>query len=67
MKDFMEQQIEASERLFRAMVRDHEERVGHEAMLQSLSAGLIKKLDERDEEIHRLREQIKQLQGVHHG
>lgn len=63
MKDFMEQQIEASERLFRAMLRDHEERVGHEAMLQSLSAGLIKKLDERDAEIHRLRHEIDQLRG----
>lgn len=64
MKDFMEQQIEASERLFRAMVRDHEERVGHEAMLQALSAGLIKKLDERDAEIHRLREEIHTLKGA---
>lgn len=64
MKDFMEQQIEASERLFRAMVRDHEERVGHEAMLQSLSAGLIKKLDERDAEIARLRDEIHTLKGA---
>lgn len=63
MKDFMEQQIEASERLFRAMVRDHEERVGHEAMLQSLSAGLIKKLDERDAEISRLRDELHTLKG----
>jgi hypothetical protein len=61
--DFMKQQIDASERLFRAMLRDHEERVGHEAMLQTLSAGLIKKLDERDAEIHRLRHEIEQLRG----
>ena len=61
--DFMKQQIDASERLFKAMLRDHEERVGHEAMLQSLSAGLIKKLDERDAEIHRLRHEIEQLRG----
>ena len=61
--DFMKQQIDASERLFKAMLRDHEERVGHEAMLQSLSAGLIKKLDERDAEIHRLRHEIDQLRG----
>jgi hypothetical protein len=61
--DFMQQQIDASERLFKAMLRDHEERVGHEAMLQSLSAGLIKKLDERDAEIHRLRHEIDQLRG----
>lgn len=61
--DFMKQQIDASERLFKAMLRDHEERVGHEAMLQSLSAGLIKKLDERDAEIHRLRHELDQLRG----
>ncbi len=61
--DFMKQQIDASERLFKAMLRDHEERIGHEAMLQSLSAGLIKKLDERDAEIHRLRHEIDQLRG----
>ena len=62
--DFMKQQIDASERLFRAMLRDHEERVGHEAMLQSLSAGLIKKLDERDAEIHRLRHELQQIKGA---
>jgi hypothetical protein len=61
--DFMKQQIDASERLFRAMLKDHEERIGHEAMLQSLSAGLIKKLDERDAEIDRLRHEIDQLRG----
>lgn len=61
--DFMKQQIDASERLFKAMLRDHEERVGHEAMLQTLSANLIKKLDERDAEIHRLRHELDQLRG----
>jgi hypothetical protein len=59
--DFMKQQIEASERLFRMMLQDHEERLHQSQIMGELTTGLMKKLDERDTEIVRLR---KELQSV---
>ena len=57
MKDFIQVQIEASERLFKVMMEDHKERVAHAALWGEMNAGLIKKLEERDAEIARLRAQ----------
>ena len=61
MKDFIQVQIEASERLFKVMLEDHKERMAHAALWGDMNAGLIRKLEERDEEIARLRAQVEAL------
>jgi hypothetical protein len=58
MKDFLQVQIEASERLYNMMLDDHKERVRDMAMWADTSVSLMKKLDERDEEIKKLREEL---------
>jgi hypothetical protein len=58
MKDFLQVQIEASERLYNMMLDDHKERVRDMAMWADTSVSLMKKLDERDAEILKLREEI---------
>jgi hypothetical protein len=63
MKDFMQVQIDASERLYKMMVEDHKERVKDMAIWADTSVGLMKKLDERDEEIKKLREEISILKA----
>ena len=54
----MQVQIDASERLYKMMVEDHKERVKDMAIWADTSVGLMKKLDERDAEIIKLREEI---------
>jgi hypothetical protein len=63
MKDFMQVQIDASERLYKMMVDDHKERVKDMAIWADTSVGLMKKLDERDAEIIKLREEISILKA----
>jgi len=63
MKDFMQVQIEASERLYNMMLEDHKERVRDMAMWADTSVSLMKKLDERDAEILKLREEIAVLKA----
>ena len=43
MKDFIQVQIEASERLFKVMLEDHKERMAHAALWGDMNAGLIRK------------------------
>jgi hypothetical protein len=62
--DFMKQQIDASERLFRMMLQDHEERLHQSQIMGEITTGLMKKLDERDVEILRLRDELKILKGI---
>ena len=57
----MQVQIDASERLYNMMLEDHKERVRDMAMWADTSVGLMKKLDERDAEILKLREEIRIL------
>ena len=61
MKDFMQVQIDASERLYNMMLEDHKERVRDMAVWADTSVSLMKKLDERDAEILKLREEIAAL------
>jgi hypothetical protein len=63
MKDFMQVQIDASERLYNMMLEDHKERVRDMAMWADTSVSLMKKLDERDAEIKRLRDKIMVLKA----
>jgi hypothetical protein len=56
MTNFIQKQIEVSERLFYAMKKDHEERMNQVEVWQKTSDSLLKKLEERDREIQQLRE-----------
>jgi len=63
MKDFIQSQIEASERLYKMMLEDHKERTIDMAMWADTNFSLIRKLDERDAEINKLREEISILKA----
>jgi putative heme iron utilization protein len=58
MDNFIQKQIEASERLYNMMIADHKERFEKIAEVYSLSESLQKKLNERDEEIRKLKRQL---------
>ena len=58
MNDFLQKQIDASERLYKMMMADHKERFEKIAAVYDLSENLQKKLNERDAEIAKLRRQL---------
>jgi hypothetical protein len=58
MSDFMQKQIEASERLYTMMLQDHKQRFEKITEAYNLSESLQKKLNERDAEIATLRRQL---------
>ena len=62
MKDFIEKQIEASERLFNLMMQDHKDRMKDATLWAEMNAGLMAKLDQRDAEIANLRCRVKELE-----
>jgi hypothetical protein len=55
MIDFIQKQLEASEKLFEMMRQDHKERVHQAFVWADMSDSLTKKLAERDAEIEHLR------------
>jgi len=61
MKDFIERQMEVSDRLFKVMFEDHKERMKEIVSWAEMNAGLMRKLDERDVEIARLKAKIEEL------
>lgn len=61
MIDFIEKQIEYSERLFKMMSDDHKERMQQAVVWAEMNTGLMKKLAERDAEIIKLRAEIEVL------
>ncbi len=62
MIDFIQKQIEISERLFDLMQKDHKERMNGIAVWAEMSTGLMQKLDQRDAEITRLRNSVQVLE-----
>lgn len=62
MKDFIDRQMETSDKLFKAMFEDHKERMRDLIMWAELDASLIRKLKERDEEIIRLKARVSELE-----
>jgi hypothetical protein len=62
-KDFMQTQIEASERLYQMMLADHKERVRDMVVWSETSVSLMNKLKQRDEEIIKLRAEIAVLKA----
>jgi uncharacterized small protein (DUF1192 family) len=63
LKDFINRQLEISDKLFKVMFDDHKERIRDMAMWAELDASLMRKLDERDAEITRLQEEIAKLKA----
>jgi putative heme iron utilization protein len=59
MDNFIQKQIDASERLYNMMMADHKERFEKIAEVYNLSESLQKKINERDAEIATLRQQLK--------
>jgi hypothetical protein len=62
-KDYIERQMEISDKLFKVMFEDHKERVRDLVMWAELDASLIKKLNERDIEIEKLKARITELEN----
>jgi hypothetical protein len=60
--DFIEKQIEASERLYNMMMQDHKERMKEISIWGEMNAGLMAKLDQRDAEIVNLRNRVQLLE-----
>jgi predicted methyltransferase len=58
MSEFIQKQIESSERLYKIMLDDHKERVEKITEMYSLSESLLNKIKERDEEIVKLRRKL---------
>jgi methylmalonyl-CoA mutase N-terminal domain/subunit len=56
--DFVQKQIDASERLFKMMVEDHKERMVGVKVWVDMNESYQKKLAERDEEILNLKKKL---------
>ena len=59
MINFIQKQIEISERMFELMQKDHKHRMEQIVMWADMSDSLIRKLEERDAEIQRLQGLLK--------
>ena len=62
MIDFIQKQLDASERLFHMMVEDHKQRVQDMQMWVDMTENYQKKLAARDEEIAALRAKLSQYE-----
>lgn len=60
--DFIQKQLDASERLFHMMVEDNRQRVRDMQMWVNMTESYQKKLAERDEEIAALRAKLSQYE-----
>jgi hypothetical protein len=58
MNEFIQKQIDSSERLYAMMAQDHKARVEKIVEDYMLSESLLNKLKERDEEIAKLRQKL---------
>jgi ABC-type enterochelin transport system substrate-binding protein len=64
MDNFIQKQIEASERLYNMMMADHKQRFEKIAEVYALSEHLQKKLNERDEEIRKLKRLLQAYEAM---
>jgi len=62
-KDFIERQMDISDKLFKVMFEDHKERLKDMLVWSEMNHGLMRKLDERDAEITRLKSEIETLKN----
>jgi hypothetical protein len=58
MNNYIQKQIESSERLYKMMLDDHRDRIEKITTAYELSENLQKKIDERDAEIEKLRRKL---------
>ena len=63
-EDFIDRQMEASDKLFKVMFEDHKERMKDMVLWADMNSGLMRKLDERDEAIARLTAELVALKAV---
>jgi len=63
-EDFIDRQLETSDKLFKAMFEDHKERMKDMVLWADMNSGLMKKLDERDETIARLTAELIALKAA---
>jgi hypothetical protein len=59
MINFIQKQIEMSERMFELMQRDHKQRMEQIAMWADMNDSLMRKLEERDKEISALNAKLR--------
>ena len=59
MINFIQKQIEMSERMFELMQKDHKHRMEQIVMWADMNDSLMRKLEERDKEIQRLQGLLK--------
>jgi hypothetical protein len=64
MIDFIQKQIDASERLFQMMADDHKERMNGMKIWVDMNESYLKKLAERDAEIAALKQRISVLESL---
>ena len=58
MKDFIERQMNISDKLFKVMFEDHKERMKEIVLWAEMNEGLMRKLNDRDAEIAKLKAQL---------
>ena len=63
-EDFIDRQMEASDKLFKVMFEDHKERMKDMVLWADINSGLMKKLDERDEAIARLTAELTAMKAA---
>ena len=63
-EDFIDRQMEASDKLFKVMFDDHKERMKDMVLWADMNSGLMRKLDERDEEIARLTAELTAMKAA---
>jgi hypothetical protein len=61
--NYIQSQVEASERLYKLMLNDHNERMKSNHLIHETVDSLMKKLEERDETIEMLRYELKRVKS----
>ena len=62
-ENFIDRQLEMSDKLFKVMFDDHKERMKDMVLWADMNSGLMKKLNERDAEIARLNAELVKLKA----
>jgi hypothetical protein len=63
-EDFIDRQMEASDKLFKVMFEDHKERMKDMVLWADMNSGLMRKLGERDETIAKLTAELTAMKAV---
>ena len=63
-ENFIDRQLEMSDKLFKVMFDDHKERMKDMVLWADMNSGLMKKLNELDAEIARLNAELVKLKAA---